>query len=518
MVLNGDPLYATNVQSLDVNGDGFVAASDVLNIFNELTRNGSGVFNPFRPGEIVGYFDVNGDGFTTPVDALIVINYLNIYGPGPAPTPAVNNLSPVGFPMNVSVQEGTTIFFVAPFFDPEGGSLDVVVGSDQPDGNLIRQADGYTFSYEAGPFPQADRFSLIAVDDHGQATEVPITINVILGPGPHAPFVRTDDIDVVRNTPREFEVLGNDFDADGDSFSILAHEEPQNGILEDLDNGNFRYTPNVNFEGADAFQYTIRDSTGLEGSGFVRLFVRLNNVPTALNPTLSTREDMPSPTFGVAQLGSDPDQDDLTVTFGTPGNGFIEAVPGGHRYIPNTNFNGTDSVSYRVSDGVEEAQGLITFIVEEPRFTGPMVNRGDLVFAVVEFNGGVLYNHTAQHYQDIGPSHPDYAFIEEAYTEGWIQGGYAAGSRFYVERSVTYGELAYLLDQAFGLPGEDFVSSALAVCAITPDQANRLADNPTRHEVFRAFAAVDHGGSCDLTESELESLARDVATFLGTTY
>ncbi len=461
--------------------------------------------------------DVNRDGYISPIDALLVINYLNANGSGPVQTP-VTNLAPIGRDMNLTVLEGSTIFISAPFFDPEGGALDIVVGSNQVDGNLIRQADGTTFSYQSGSFRQ-DVFSLLAVDDHGLATEVTITVNVTLLPGPHAPFARTDIVQVGMNTPSpEFNVLENDTDADGDTFVFVSHQQPQNGVLTDHGNGVFVYTPNVNFTGADAFQYTIRDSTGLEGSGFVLLLVRDNNAPVVLSPVIQVVEDTPSPTFGVAQLGTDAEADPLTVTFGNPANGFIEPVAGGYRYIPNVDFTGTDPATFTISDGFSTTTGLITFVISPARFTGPNVSRAEAVYVVVEVNGGVLNSHPVQTYQDVSRTNWAFPFVEEAASENWIQGGFAVGSNFYPDRSVTLGEIAYLVDRAFGLPGEDFVSSVLNACVLTQAQSNRLADHATEREYWEILAKVDYGNACALDNTTLDTLARNLAQQFGTTY
>ena len=56
-------------------------------------------------------------------------------------------------------------------------------------------------------------------------------------------------------------VLDNDFDADGDNFSIDSVDNPVFGTAQ-IVNNQIVYTPNNNFTGADSFQYTIRDDRG----------------------------------------------------------------------------------------------------------------------------------------------------------------------------------------------------------------------------------------------------------------
>jgi hypothetical protein len=66
---------------LDVSGDGFVSAIDVLLIINRINRFGSGPLPVPTPGNSPPpYFDTNGDGQSTPIDALLVINFLNSAG------------------------------------------------------------------------------------------------------------------------------------------------------------------------------------------------------------------------------------------------------------------------------------------------------------------------------------------------------------------------------------------------------------------------------------------------------
>ena len=56
-------------------------------------------------------------------------------------------------------------------------------------------------------------------------------------------------------------VLDNDFDADGDNFSLDSVDNPVFGTAQVVNN-EIVYTPNGNFTGVDSFEYTIRDDRG----------------------------------------------------------------------------------------------------------------------------------------------------------------------------------------------------------------------------------------------------------------
>src|SRR5262249_11462849 len=66
--------------ALDVDDDGFIAASDVVAIINYINASGSGPVNPPK-GLAAPYCDVNGDGQIVADDVVTVINYINAHPP-----------------------------------------------------------------------------------------------------------------------------------------------------------------------------------------------------------------------------------------------------------------------------------------------------------------------------------------------------------------------------------------------------------------------------------------------------
>ncbi|MDZ4849445.1 MAG: dockerin type I domain-containing protein, partial [Pirellulaceae bacterium] len=74
-LLNSD--WQNPGERTDVNNDLFVAPIDVLQIINDLRRNGTRQLGPRPIGTSIGYIDVTGDGFASPIDVLNVINILN---------------------------------------------------------------------------------------------------------------------------------------------------------------------------------------------------------------------------------------------------------------------------------------------------------------------------------------------------------------------------------------------------------------------------------------------------------
>jgi hypothetical protein len=87
----------------------------------------------------------------------------------------------------------------------------------------------------------------------------------------------------------------------------------------------------------------------------------INRRPVAIAQFLSTSEDT---SFAIALQAQDPDGDPLTFTFGTPANGTLTGVAPNLVYTPNRDFSGTDSFSFRASDGqLESTEELVTISV-----------------------------------------------------------------------------------------------------------------------------------------------------------
>ena len=137
--------------------------------------------------------------------------------------------------------------------------------------------------------------------------------------------------------------------------------------------GTFTYTPNLDFNGIDAFTYEISDGNG--GLAQATVMITVNNVnqaPLLGGAGFTIDEDMNlAPTPGVDDLlvsASDPDGDPVTVNTApvtNPANGtLVLNGDGTFTYIPDANFNGTDSFTFEVLDGNGGvAQALVTINV-----------------------------------------------------------------------------------------------------------------------------------------------------------
>jgi hypothetical protein len=77
-----------------------------------------------------------------------------------------------------------------------------------------------------------------------------------------APVAKDDHFTMLANQSINITVLNNDFDPDNDPITIMDSTSPKNGIAIVNDNQTISYTPDENYSGTDAFEYTISDVKG----------------------------------------------------------------------------------------------------------------------------------------------------------------------------------------------------------------------------------------------------------------
>ena len=143
-------------------------------------------------------------------------------------------------------------------------------------------------------------------------------------------------------------------DPTGDPLTVIVIQAPTHGTMTITGEIDANYSPDPEYSGADVYKYKVTDNTWTSAIAIVTINVTtVDDPPLAQSLTYSVIEDQ---TVNAIMSGTDIDTDDATLTFeinSEPANGVlntnrsIEAV----EYVPNANFNGTDSFTYYAFDG-----------------------------------------------------------------------------------------------------------------------------------------------------------------------
>lgn len=257
--------------------------------------------------------------------------------------------------------------------DYDADPLTAKLVSEPLHGTLVLNTDG-SFTYTPNTdYWGADSFSYMAND--GEADSEPATVTITLVFVNDAPVAQDDSITAYSGVPVTIDVATNDFDMDGnlDPTSVWAILGPVNGTVLAYGDGRFEYTSDTGFSGIDTFTYEIRDHYELSDTAVVTIAVNMINPPVADDQAVTTDEDN---AVGITLMGSDVDGDLLTYTIVTlPAHGTVTGSGADLTYTPDANFDGADSFTFRVNDGMADSNvATVTITVNAANDTPTIAN------------------------------------------------------------------------------------------------------------------------------------------------
>ena len=270
--------------------------------------------------------------------------------------------------------------------------------TDSPLHGTITMNPNGTYIYTPRPnFSGLDSVHYKVCDLNGACSSATIIFTVL--PVNDAPALLNATFAMDEDLPFSSNVLPNASDIDGNlnpnSFAVL--NSPLHGTIVMNPNGTFIYTPTLNFSGQDSVRYQVCDITGVcTTASIVFNISSINDAPTLSNATPSVQEDAVL-TGNVAPNAKDID-DNLNPNSFTlidnPQNGTIIMQPNGtYTYTPKPNFNGIDSVHYRVCDSTKACTSATIIINVNPVNDAPTLsNATPSVQEDVPATGSVLPN------------------------------------------------------------------------------------------------------------------------------
>lgn len=274
--------------------------------------------------------------------------------------------------------------------DTDGNQSDLSITdydtSSAQGGTISFDAGTDTFTYTpATDYNGIDTFSYTITDLSGSSGQGTVTITVTAVND--APIGEDDTVTTVEDADKLISVLANDYDtSDADTNLSVAGFDDSGltlGAIMYNGDGTFTYTPGSNASGTDTFTYTVRDSGGLTDTSTVSITIlAANDDPLAVDDIFGDG-DTSNASVGVGDtiteddtevvldvLANDSDVDDgsslwFIPSFTTPDNGSLEyKADKTFLYTPDADWNGTDSFTYMVLDGVGgSATGTVTLQV-----------------------------------------------------------------------------------------------------------------------------------------------------------
>jgi VCBS repeat-containing protein len=266
--------------------------------------------------------------------------------------------------------------------DVDSGTLTAVLGTGPAHGVLTLNPNGsFTYTPQAN-YNGADSFTYTTTDGNTTSNVATVTIGLTAVNDP--PTAGDDAYGVAEdgtlNVSVGSGVLTNDGDVDTDPLSAVIGTGPSHGALTLNTDGSFTYTPTANYNGTDTFTYRTTDGTATSNLATVTITITaVNDPPIATNDTATTNEDTP---LNGNVLTNDTDIDSGTLTVATPGtitttHGTVTlAADGTFTYTPTANYNGTDTFTYRTTDG-QAVSNLATVTITITAVNDPPIATND---------------------------------------------------------------------------------------------------------------------------------------------
>ena len=275
------------------------------------------------------------------------------------------NDAPVAGSQAVAAVEDTAKAITLGGFDAEGSALTYTVVRQPTKGTLSGTAPNlvYTPSTNANG---ADNFTFKVSD--GTLESGVATVTIVVAAVNDLPVVSGQSVTTDEDAPVAITLAGSDVDGDALTYTVVAG--PTKGELTGTA-PNLVYVPNSEVSGTDSFTVKVNDGTADSGLATVSIVVNaVNDAPVAGSLAVKTDEDT-----GVVLTLQGYDAEGATLTYTVvrqPANGVLSLDGANVEYVPNPDFNGKDSFTYKVSDGSLESSPATVAITVAPVADSPV--------------------------------------------------------------------------------------------------------------------------------------------------
>jgi VCBS repeat-containing protein len=373
-----------NITLTGLDADGDLLTFILLNTLTEPahgTLTGSGASLVYTPD--LNY--VGSDSFTFKVnDGTLDSNFATIS----IKVDAVND-APVADDQNLSTPEDTTLGITLTGMDIDGDLLTYILLN-----TLIEPAHG-TLTGSGASLVYTPDLNYVGFDsftfkvNDGTLDSVYATIQIKVTAVNDAPVADDDSFSVEEGGTYEDDVFA--LDPDGDLLTYFLVVGPLHGRVDFNPNGSYLYTHDGGETLVDSFTFRANDGTIDSNVATISINIGVeNDAPVANNQTLSTPEDT---LLNIILTGLDVDGDVLSyvlVNFLTePAHGTLTGTGANLQYVPDSNYFGPDSFTFKVNDGIVDSNVATISITVTPLNDAPVAN-GDS-FALLR---GALHNGT----------------------------------------------------------------------------------------------------------------------------
>ncbi|MED3961543.1 tandem-95 repeat protein, partial [Niallia taxi] len=239
--------------------------------------------------------------------------------------------------------------------DVDNDALEAILVKATAHGKLELNKDG-TFTYTPDKdYNGQDSFTYKATD--GRLESAVQTVEIEVKPVNDLPTAKDSSLNVTEDEAANGVVEASDADKDKLTFAIAENGQKGKAVLTDAETGKFTYTPDKNANGEDKVVFTVTDGQGEPVKATVSISIKaVNDAPTTASDSFTTKEDEKLE-IGAAESilvnDEDVDNDALeAILVKATAHGKLELNKDGtFTYTPDKDYSGTDSFTYKATDG-----------------------------------------------------------------------------------------------------------------------------------------------------------------------
>jgi len=230
--------------------------------------------------------------------------------------------------------------------------------------SMINDSTGEFVYFPDTNYFGSDRIPFQVIDSHDEVSNTAWLEISILALNDQ-PIAYSDTLIINEDQTVKSQLHG--IDVDEDPIWFILNKEPSIGKVKITNalSGAYVYTPLTDISGMDFFQFSVFDGQEYSEPATIDIeIVNINDAPISQNTKVDTMEDHAVSSFLSA---SDPDNDELTyniIRLPYKGEITLSQSDGRYTYTPNLNENGSDTLTFNVSDGRKDSlPSTVTFTI-----------------------------------------------------------------------------------------------------------------------------------------------------------
>lgn len=270
-----------------------------------------------------------------------------------------------------STQEDGSITFTLTATDPKGQAVTFAIKANPINGTTTLSGADVTYVPNANFFG-TDSFSYTASNE--TYTSSPVVITITVNGEDDEPT--TNNVSATTNEDIAVIINLDATEIDGESYSFSIISQPSNGTLGSISGNQVEYTPNTNWNGTDTFTFEATDDRILLGKQNVATATitvnPVNDAPVTTNQSASTDEDN---AVDITLTSNDVEDDNISFSIVSDTSNGTTALSGTIvTYTPSSDWNGTDTFSFKANDGTDDSNTSTLTITVNDINDAPIAN------------------------------------------------------------------------------------------------------------------------------------------------